>query len=181
MLPHWKWAPCRTRGLFSQRICASEDSSDLLRANQGIFKAEPRDSCAVCTLRVYPPTSPYPILSAEAEPISWGHCRKWRHRNVHWPTLLEFQVGCPQSRLEEIIPKFSPIIPFFLSKWLLVRQEVGQWLGPDAVSECACVSFPILLLKFYWQWRPEGPLVIATKWININRLCRFKGGLSLDS
>jgi len=29
---------------------------------------------------VHPPTSPYPALSAEAEPISWSHCRKWRHK-----------------------------------------------------------------------------------------------------
>ena len=65
---------------FSQPVCASEDSSGPLRANQGIFKAEPRDSNAVCTLRVHPPTSPCPALSAVAEPISWSHCRKWRHK-----------------------------------------------------------------------------------------------------
>jgi len=28
------------------------------------------------SLWMHPPTSPYPALSAEAEPISKGHCRK---------------------------------------------------------------------------------------------------------
>jgi len=27
----------------------------------------------------YPPTSPYPALSAEAEPIFKGHWQKWHH------------------------------------------------------------------------------------------------------
>jgi len=36
-------------------------------------------SHAVCTLRVHPPTSPCPTLSAHAEPKSQGHCRKWHH------------------------------------------------------------------------------------------------------
>ena len=38
--------------------------------------AEPRHGYAVCTLRVHPPTSPCPALSALTEPISQGHCRK---------------------------------------------------------------------------------------------------------
>ena len=29
---------------------------------------------------LHPPTSPCPALSAEAEPISKGHCRKWHHK-----------------------------------------------------------------------------------------------------
>ena len=28
----------------------------------------------------------------------------------------------------------------FNYEWLLVRQEVGQWLGPRASTECACAS-----------------------------------------
>ena len=40
-----------------------------------------RDGHAVCTLGVHPPTSPSPTLSAEAEPISKGHCRKWDPNN----------------------------------------------------------------------------------------------------
>jgi len=62
MLPLRKWGLCRSRGLFSQPVSAWEDSSGPLRANQGIFKVEPRDGHAVCTLWVHPPTSPYPFL-----------------------------------------------------------------------------------------------------------------------
>ena len=48
------------RTVFSTRLCI-EDSSGPLRANQGIFKAEPRDSHAVCTLWVHPhPPPPIP-------------------------------------------------------------------------------------------------------------------------
>ena len=45
-------------------------------ADQDLSSAEPRHGHAVCTLRVHPPTSPCPALSAVAEPISQGHCRK---------------------------------------------------------------------------------------------------------
>jgi len=44
----------------SSNCCALEDSSGPLRANQGISRVEPREGDAVCTLRVHPPTSPYP-------------------------------------------------------------------------------------------------------------------------
>ena len=37
--------------------------------NQGLSTVEPRCSNAVSTLRVHPPTSPCPTLSANAEPI----------------------------------------------------------------------------------------------------------------
>jgi len=40
---------------------------------------EPRCGHPVCTLRVHPPTSPCPALSAGAEPKSQGHGRKWHH------------------------------------------------------------------------------------------------------
>ena len=40
---------------------------------------EPSYGHAVCTLQVHPPTSPYPALSAEGEPISKGHCWKWHY------------------------------------------------------------------------------------------------------
>jgi len=52
----------------------------VVHSNQGVSKAEPWDGHAVCTLQVHPPTSPCPALSAEAEPISRGHCRKWHHK-----------------------------------------------------------------------------------------------------
>jgi len=62
----------------SQPICALEGSSGPPRANQGVSKAEPRDSHAVHALWVHPSTSPYPALSSEAdlEPISKSQCRK---------------------------------------------------------------------------------------------------------
>ena len=31
-----------------------------IKKRQGVFKVEPRDSHAVCTFQVHPPTSPYP-------------------------------------------------------------------------------------------------------------------------
>ena len=48
-------------------------------ANQVTSRDQPRRGHAVCTLWVHSPTSPCPALSAEAEPISKGHCRKWHH------------------------------------------------------------------------------------------------------
>ena len=47
-------------------------------ANQGFCTSEPRHNHAVCTLRVHPPTSLCPALSAHAEPKSQGHCWKWQ-------------------------------------------------------------------------------------------------------
>ena len=55
--------------------CTQSRCSGLPSSNQGLFKAEPRHGRAVCTLRMHPPTSPCPTLSAGAEPISQGHCR----------------------------------------------------------------------------------------------------------
>ena len=58
-------------------------------ANQVICIDEPRCSHVVCTLQVHPPTSPYPALSTEVEPISKGHCWKWHHA----PESLMMLVG----------------------------------------------------------------------------------------
>jgi len=44
-----------------------------------LLRTSPDARHAVCTLRVHPPTSPCPALSAHAEPKSQGHCRKWHH------------------------------------------------------------------------------------------------------
>jgi len=44
--------------------------------NLVISRYKSRDSHAVRTLLMHPPTSPYPVLSAEAQPISKGHCQK---------------------------------------------------------------------------------------------------------
>ena len=65
------------RTVFSTRLC--------IGGQQWPTQNQPRHfqsraHHAVCTLQVHPPTSPYLALSAEAEPISWGHCRKWRHK-----------------------------------------------------------------------------------------------------
>ena len=64
------------KGEFSQLICAQKDRNSPPSANQGVFKAEPKDSDAVCTLQVHLPTSPCPALSAHSELMSKGHCRK---------------------------------------------------------------------------------------------------------
>jgi len=42
-------------------------------ANPGLSIAEPSCSHAVCTLKLLPPTSPCPTLSAYAESILLGH------------------------------------------------------------------------------------------------------------
>ena len=56
--------------------------------NQGISTAKPRGSHAVCTLRVHPPASPCPTLSADTEHKSQGHCRKWHHKlKICWIQL----------------------------------------------------------------------------------------------
>jgi len=65
------------RTVFSTHLCIGGQQC---QSQPRHFQAEPRDSHAVCTLRVHPPTSPSPALSAVAEPISWGHCRRWHHK-----------------------------------------------------------------------------------------------------
>jgi len=55
-----------------------EGSSGPPRANQGVSKAEPRDSHAVRAHWVNASTSPYP---ADLEHISKIHCRKWHHKD----------------------------------------------------------------------------------------------------
>ena len=57
------------RTVFSTCWCIEERNSPP-GTNQGVFKAEPRDSHTVATLRVHPPNSPCPALSAHVEPIS---------------------------------------------------------------------------------------------------------------
>ena len=78
-LEFWKWSPYKVRSLVSNSIYAKKDGNGPPSANQVASKHEPRRSHAVCTLRVHPPTSPCPALSAHAEPKSQGHCRKWHH------------------------------------------------------------------------------------------------------
>ena len=58
------------RSLVSNSIYTKKDRNSPPSANQVVFIAKPRRAHAVCTLWVHPPTSPYPALSAEAEPIS---------------------------------------------------------------------------------------------------------------
>ena len=97
---------------------------------------KPRDSHAVCTLRVHPSTSPYPAPSAEAEPISKGHCRKWHHKmkvscwiylatsgkglrgsHLHITCRSSFATGMTIFDLQKIALD-RLIIPFW-SSWLL--------------------------------------------------------------
>ena len=72
----WKWRPYKVRLLVSNSIYAKKDRNGPPSANQVASKDEPRRGHAVCTLRVHPPTSPCPALSAHAEPKSQGHCQK---------------------------------------------------------------------------------------------------------
>ena len=62
--------PYTARRPFSKHICAKEERNSLPSSDQGLSTAKPRSNHAVCILQVYPPTSPYPTLSAGAEPIS---------------------------------------------------------------------------------------------------------------
>ena len=75
----WKWRPYKARQLLSKSIYAKNGGNGPPSADQDLSIAEPRHGHAVCTLRVHPPTSPCPALSAGAEPISQGHCRMWHH------------------------------------------------------------------------------------------------------
>ena len=65
-----KWRPYKVRSLVSNSIYAKKDRNGPPSANQVASKDEPRCGHAVCTLRVYPPTSPCPALFAHAEPIN---------------------------------------------------------------------------------------------------------------
>ena len=56
------------------KIQAKEERNGPPSANQALSTAKHRSSHAVCTLRVHPPTSPCPALSAGTEPKSQGHC-----------------------------------------------------------------------------------------------------------
>ena len=60
----------------SNPIYAKNDGNGPPSADQDLSTVEPRHGHVVCTLRVHPPTSPCPALSADAEPFSQGHCRK---------------------------------------------------------------------------------------------------------
>ena len=60
------------RSLVSNSIYAKKDRNGPSSANQVTSKNEPRHGHAVFTLRVHPPTSPCPALSAHAEPKSHG-------------------------------------------------------------------------------------------------------------
>ena len=79
-----KWAlnagnggPSRWDCLFLTPFVPKRTEMALPSANQVIPRDKPRHGHAVCTLQLHPPTSPYPTLIAEAEPISKG--RKWHH------------------------------------------------------------------------------------------------------
>jgi len=57
------------RTVFSTRLCIGGQQWPT-QSQPRRFQSGAQRGHAVCTLRVYPPTSPYPTLSAEAEPIS---------------------------------------------------------------------------------------------------------------
>jgi len=76
------------RWLVSNSSYAKKNRNGPPSANQVASKDEPRCGHAVCTLRVHPPTSPCPALSAHAEPKPQGHCRKWHHEAESLMTLI---------------------------------------------------------------------------------------------
>ena len=103
------------RTVFSTRLCI-EDSSGPLRANQGIFKAEPRDSHAVCTLWVHPhPPPPIPpfLLS-----------RTYLQRSLH-------EV---MSRDESFMLDISG---YFRERVKRVRMNISQSVNFQIYKECS--------------------------------------------
>ena len=70
-LHYQKWRPYMyiARQLFSKLICAKEEWNGSPSTGWGFPTAKPRRSRAVCYLRVHPPTSPCPALSAGTETI----------------------------------------------------------------------------------------------------------------
>jgi len=52
---------------FSKPICAKEERNGLPSADQGLFKAEPRDCHAVFTLHLPPPVPPF-LLAQNLSP-----------------------------------------------------------------------------------------------------------------
>ena len=59
----------------TNECCARQWPTQTPRANQGISKAEPRDSRAVCNLWMNPPTSPVPtfVLKQNLSPKTLCH------------------------------------------------------------------------------------------------------------
>ena len=78
-LEHWKWGACKVDRLFLTPFMPNRTEYGPPSANKVVSTTKPRHGHAVFTLQVHPPTSPYPALSAEAEPISKRHCQKWHH------------------------------------------------------------------------------------------------------
>ena len=66
----------KPRQLLSDPIYAKNDGNGPPSVDQDLSTVEPRHGHAVGTLWMHPPTFPCPALSAVAEPISQGHCRK---------------------------------------------------------------------------------------------------------
>jgi len=67
---------CMSRRLFSKPIRAKEERNGPAQCQPRASTAKPRSSHTLCTLQAHPSTFPCPALSAEAEPISKGHCQK---------------------------------------------------------------------------------------------------------
>ena len=94
-LEFWTWRPYKVRSLVSNSIYDKKDRNGPPSANQVASKDEPRCGHAVCTLRVHPPTSPCPALSAHTEPKSQGHCRKWHHEAES--LMKDISAICPKE------------------------------------------------------------------------------------
>ena len=84
-----KWRPYKVRAVFSEPICTNKARIGPPSANQGISTDSHNSQHVQVTLRVTPPTSPCPTLSADAEParkcaetIFSVHCAVWRQQKL---------------------------------------------------------------------------------------------------
>jgi len=128
----WKLRPYKVRSLVSNSICAKKDRNYPPSASQAISRDKPRDSHAVCTLRVHPPTSPCPVLSAHTEPKSQGHCWKWHHE------------------AESLMMDISTMVPKELTTFISIsHQVVKKW----------DTHFPLILNSAckWWVWEYTAP------------------------
>ena len=87
--------------LVSISVFAKKDKNGPPSANQLISTAKPRRNHGVCTLWIHPLTSPYPVISTEAEPVCKGLCYDIMKLKVSWSIIyVPRNLGiCAISRL----------------------------------------------------------------------------------
>ena len=109
---------CKVRAVFSKPICANKARIGPPSANQGISTDSHNSQHVQITLWVTPPTSPCPILSADAEParkravtIFSAHCAVWRQQKltlgIKWLKPHSFWVHVHESQWEVFQKKYE--------------------------------------------------------------------------